>query len=195
MQAEALAGLTDENLNVLYFHFSDLMASIRSSRANHAYYEENCPDTCTLTDIEFTVAEAGKSLQQKAEQALLQNPDANAVQVDTDSVLLNGVLSAVQKSDRDLLIMAGEGDTPIMDLAREGNDNLYGIGVNTSWEGYGGIDAMNRLFNGEDPVPPEGSQGPGIQVWGPGHNIPESGPYVYPIDFVAEYEKAWGVSE
>lgn len=58
------------------------------------------------------------------------------------------------------------------------------------WEGYAGIDAINRLLNDEEPV----SSGIGQQLFDADHNTPEDGPYVPPFDYEAAYLEAWGVS-
>jgi hypothetical protein len=187
MQAEYMIARTDGHLHAVSFAYSDLAASLIVT-AGFKSVIDRCA-TCTDTEVPFTVAEAGSSLQQKAEQAFLQNPNANYVRVDSDGTLLNGVYAAVAASHRNLHIMASEGQTAVMDLARQGVD-VAGIGIPVPWFGYAGIDILNRLFHGQQPVRGEG---PGLQVWDRSHNLPPSGSYRPPIDFRAAFLKAWGV--
>lgn len=187
MQAEYMIAKTGGDLNVVSFGYSDLAASLIVTDGFKERLAE-C-DTCENTDVTFTVAEAGSSLQQKAQQALLKNPDANYVRADSDGTVLNGLSAAVQASRRDLPIMASEGSTGTMDLARQGRD-IAGIGIPVEWFGYAGIDILNRLFHGQKPAPAEG---PGLQVWDREHNLPESGAFQPPIDFRSAFRAAWGV--
>jgi ribose transport system substrate-binding protein len=187
MQAEYMMAKTDGDLNVVSFAYSDLAASLMVSEGFKEALKD-CPE-CKNTEVRFTVAEAGSSLQQKAQQALLKNPKANYVRADSDGTVLNGVYSAVEASRRDLPVMASEGSVEVMDLARDGKD-IAGIGIPVEWFGYAAIDILNRHFNGDEPAPAEG---PGLQVWDREHNLPASGAFKPPIDFRAGFLKAWGV--
>lgn len=187
MQAEYMLAKTGGDLKAVSFSYSDLAASVIITEA----FDETLAkcDSCENVEETFTVAEAGSSLQEKAQQALLKNPNANYVRVDSDGTLINGVYSAIEASHRDLGIMASEGSIETMNLAREGKA-IAGIGIPVEWFGYAAVDILNREFHGEGPAPAEG---PGLQVWDTDHNVPPSGPYVPPINFEASFEKAWGV--
>jgi ribose transport system substrate-binding protein len=148
---------------------------------------------CEVVDrVQFTAADVGPKLQQKAEQALLQHPEADAVQIPFDAATLSGIGAAIQASGRgdQLLIVGGEGYPPAVDLVRGGKQQDAGSGSAGGWEGYAAIDSLNRLFSGERPAP----SGIGLQLFDKTHNVPASGGWDPPVDYRADYAKAWGTS-
>lgn len=151
--------------------------------------------TCELVEtVDFVGPDLGPPLQQKIEQALIRHADANGFISAYDGVLTaGGGANALKSSGRlnQINIMGGEGDTPNIELIRSKGGDDACIGIPTAWEGYAAIDALIRLFAGEDPS--KTSSGIGIQVCDREHNLPPEGqPYEPPIDFVAEYKKSWG---
>ncbi len=144
-------------------------------------------ETCSLEVVKFPLAAFGTSLQRIAEQELLKNPDVNTVLTTYEAVSLE-VYPAVRSSGRDLLMFYGEGGEAGMDLLRE-NGNGYVSGWPVDWEGWAAIDALQRIFNGEEPV----NTGQGLQLVNEEHNLTESGRYQSPIDFPTMYKEAWGV--
>jgi ribose transport system substrate-binding protein len=143
---------------------------------------------CEQQNLDFSFSELVAGVQQQVEQELLRNPDVNATGVAYDGVFLAGVSAGVTAANRDITMMTGEGGEATMDLVRQGKA-AGGVGIPVDWEGFGGIDALNRIFHGEEPV----SSGIGIQVFDPEHNVPKSGAYKAPFDFKALYKEAWGV--
>jgi ribose transport system substrate-binding protein len=73
-----------------------------------------------------------------------------------------------------------------MDLVRAGQITL-GAGLPLGWEGYAAVDALNRILQGEEPVP----TGMGLQLFDADTNVPASGGYVPPFDYKAIYKQAW----
>lgn len=149
-----------------------------------------CGQSCQIVDnIQYTAAAPGPALQQKVQQSLLQHPDANAVFLPYDMYSL-GPGGAIRASGRhNILVSIGEGQASTMDTLRAGQVNGIGIGIPQGWEGYAEVDALNRLFNGQQPQP----SGIGIQSFDATHNVSAAGPWVPPIDYKAAYLKAWGV--
>lgn len=150
---------------------------------------------CEIVDtVEFGVRDLGPPLQQKAEQALLEHPEANAVQVPYDAVMSTGVVAALRASGNlaEMRIMGGEGDLANMDIIRADSGQDAVVGLPTEWEGWGAIDGLNRIMNGEPTV----ESGIGLQVADDEHNMPPSGPFVAlrdgkPIPFADLYRKAF----
>lgn len=149
---------------------------------------EQC-EGCTLEVVRFPQTAYGTRLQGIAEQELLRNPDVNTVIPSFEASALE-IYAAVRSSGKadQILTFVGEGGVAGLDLLREGA-NGYAFNFPVRWEGWGGIDALGRLFAGEEPVP----IGLGSQLIDADHNLPESGPAVSPIDFEAMYKEAWGV--
>lgn len=186
-QAQYMLAKTEGDLDAMSFWFTD----VASSRALTVGYDETLAscETCQDTEVGFTIAEAGVGLQEKAEQALVKSPDINAIRVDSDGTLTGGVLAAANTAAPDALILAVEGQEAVLDLVRDGDTRIAGTGFPTAWEGWAGIDGLIRAMAGEPPEP----SGLGAQIWDADHNLPESGPYVPPIDFRTKYRQAWGV--
>lgn len=149
------------------------------------HIEELCPGCEIVDTVDYTGDEFGAPLQAKIGQALLKNPDANVIVTPYDDAAQVGAVPAVRESGRrgDILITAGPGSGTALDLIRSG-DIAGGYAQDLSWEGWATMDALNRLFNGEEPMP----SGQGIG-WIDADNVP-SGTYESPIDFAAIYTEA-----
>lgn len=148
---------------------------------------------CTIVGrVEFTGGDIGTTLQDKAAQALLQHPDANAIFTNYDAPATGGISAAVVASGRvnQIYVVGGEGDPPNVQLVRENRGQNAGAADPVRWEGYAGIDALNRVFNGQKAA----ANGIGMLLWDKTHNLPPSGEAViYPIDYRAAYLKSWAV--
>ncbi|HKQ95046.1 MAG TPA: substrate-binding domain-containing protein [Aestuariivirgaceae bacterium] len=146
---------------------------------------------CTVHEVPFKFADIGTNIQQKTEQALLKYPNAEALQVPTEAAITGGVLTAMQSAGRTEMFLTGyEGlSAATMDEVREGEGRKSGIGVALEWEGFAGVDGLNRLFHGEKPV----SSGIGAQLFDGENNAGTSGPWQVPIEFRPVYEKSWGL--
>jgi ribose transport system substrate-binding protein len=152
--------------------------------------------TCEIVDtIEFVGTEFGPPLQQKIEQSLNKHPEADSFIGAYDAVLTGGGgAAALRASGRldEIESMGGEGSVPGIELIynQAGMDACSGIP--TAWEGYGAIMGLARIFAGQDPE--RGNSGIGSQACDADHNLPPDGKsYEAPIDFVASYNRLWGV--
>lgn len=153
---------------------------------------EEC-GACEVVDtVEFVAADYGPKLEQKISQALVKNPDVDILTVPYDSVLLASALPALRSSGRakDIVVAAAEGQSGLLDLIRDGSVVATGVAVAQGWEGWASVDALNRVFAGEEPV----SSGIGLMAFDSDHNLPASGPFKFPIDYEAAYREVWGVN-
>jgi ribose transport system substrate-binding protein len=151
-----------------------------------------CPDCQIVETVKYTARDIGTSLQSKAAQALLRHPEANAVFGNYDTPITGGIATAVLGSGRNdkLYVTGGEGDPPNVDLVRSNGGQDLGVTDPVRWEGFAGVDALNRAFNGMKP----GRNGIGMALWDAQHNLPPKGKgVVYPVDYEGAYYKAWGV--
>jgi ribose transport system substrate-binding protein len=149
--------------------------------------------TCEIVDtVEFVGGELGPPLQSKLEQALVKNPDANAIDPPYDAVTTSGLSQAVASSGRgdELAIVSGaDGVSASFDLVRSGAVDA-GVGLSPEWEGFALIDGLNRVFNGQEVI----SSGNGLQLYDAETNLPPPGePFDTGIDYKAAYEKSWGL--
>ena len=149
------------------------------------YLADTCPGCQVVTTIDYTGDEFGAPLQEKVGQALLANPEINAIIAPYDDAALNA-LAAVRENGGDIMLTAGPGSDSTIDLIRSG-ELTGGYAQELAWEGWGVMDALNRLFNGEEPV----SSGQGIG-WIDIDNLPAEGEsYASPIDYKAIYTKTF----
>lgn len=151
---------------------------------------------CEVVDtVSFTNADVGPNLQQKAQQALLQHPEANAIFAPGDGILVGGVLAALRASgDRygSMVIAGGEGSSVIGDLRSYRGDWAVST-LPLDWSGYQAIDALNRLVAGQKPV---SDSGIGYQLVDKEHNLPSGALATAmtdgtPINFATLYNAAW----
>jgi ribose transport system substrate-binding protein len=158
------------------------------SPAFEEHLERFCPSCEIVETVDYTGDDFGAPLQEKVAQALLQNPDAEYVVAPYDDPALNAV-PAVREAGREgeVKVTGGIGIDPALELAHDGQlAGLYAQEI--AWEGWGAMDNLNRLFNGEDPVP----QGQGIG-WLDETNLPPEGEsYESPIDYEAIYRASLG---
>jgi ribose transport system substrate-binding protein len=149
---------------------------------------EKCPDCKILDAVKFAGTEFGPPLQQKAQQAILKNPQANAIHANYDTPVTGGIAAAVRESGRKFLLTGGEGFPANVKLVRQGLQNS-GLGYDAGWEGWAGVDDLIRIFAGEKPRP---SNGIGVIVWDEEHNLPPSGSsFKIEDDYRAAFRKAW----
>jgi ribose transport system substrate-binding protein len=133
-------------------------------------------------------------LQQSFSSTLTANPEANAVMADGDSIVTGAeVPQALQSAGRvsSVLVIGSEGFTQNLDLIRQNRGQNAAVPFDELWVGWGLVDETLRVL-AKQPLVDEGM---GFQVVDTTHNMPAAGQnYTDPINFIAAYEKAWGVS-
>lgn len=140
-----------------------------------------------MTDTET----ADGSFIQKVTSALLANPDANALIVPTDGLLVNGLAAAINQAGlADKLVVVGNfGSEAAIDMIRAGQPGITAtIGAAQEWEAWGSVDTAIRVLAGQDPA----YIGQSMQAVDADHNMPESGPYNGDIDWRAKFLASWG---
>lgn len=150
--------------------------------------------TCEIVKtVDFTLADLGPKLQQKAQSALLQHPEANAMHVPYDSAMLLGISGALLESNRNdqIDVIAGEGFPTNLQMIRDNKGQDAANAFPAQWTGYAAIDTLNSLFAGQ----PAQDSGIGYQMIDREHNLPPAGKGYEPkADYKAAYKKAWGVA-
>jgi ribose transport system substrate-binding protein len=188
-EAEWIIAKTDGKAKLVYFHHKDLQIGVQLDQGFRAAFAK-CT-TCEMSrEVEFLITDLGPKLQEKAQQALLQTPDANAVMVPYDDLITAGVGAAVKSSGRndELNVIGGGGFPANMDVVRKNGGQDAGYAFSAPWEGWAAVDTLNRVLAGQEP---EGS-GIGLAIFDREvGNLPATGPAVAPFDFAAAYKKAW----
>jgi ribose transport system substrate-binding protein len=186
--AQALYAIakTDGKANLLGFSDDSALGGLQDQLGYAAEFEK-CAE-CSYTLVKFPLTAFDK-IQELTSQNLLKNPEANAVAGAYDAITTSGVAQAAAASGRDLIVMGGEGSEAGMDMLRSGGKITGGAGMPLAWEAYAAIDNLNRIFHDEPTV----GSGIGLQLFDKDHNVPAEGGFKPPVDYVAAYEKAWGV--
>jgi ribose transport system substrate-binding protein len=187
-EADWAIAQTNGKANVINLFQNDT-ASTKAIQSGFVKGLESCSGCKVAQTVTFGGTELGPKLQEKVQQAILKNPEANVLMVPYDGALTAGVNAAVMASGRnaELNVVAGGGLGPNMDLVRKDRGQDAGYSTSLEWEGWAALDAFNRLFNGQQPEP----SGIGMQVFDKDHNMPASGPWIPKVDFVAAYKRAW----
>lgn len=149
-----------------------------------------CGSCEVVGTVDVTAAEFGPPLQQKVQEGLLKYPEANTINLIGDSVLTTGGAAAIRQSGRlgSFKAAGGEGSPAGMQLIREEEGMDAAFGPPLEWEAYAMMQGANDLLSGDST---ELDTGIGIQAVDREHNLPPSGGFVPPIDFVAAYEAMW----
>jgi ribose transport system substrate-binding protein len=150
--------------------------------------------TCEIVkNVDLTLDDFGPKLQQKAQGALLQHPEANAIHVPYDSLMHFGIGAAIVESGRvdRLHVIAGEGYPSNIQLIRDKKGQEAANAYPNVWTGYAAIDTLNSVFHGQKAQ----DSGIGWKLIDREHNLPPPGKGYEPDqDFRAAYKKAWGVT-
>lgn len=171
---------TEEGLqSVVYEAFNEVM--------------EKCASCETLTKIPFTSSDytPGGVLSQGFKASLVKYPEANSVYVFTEAAVEGGEaaksLEAAGLSDK-VTSCCGAGSGTLLNLIREGKWTAAAA-HSAEWMGYGSMDDMNRVFNGEPTVP----EGIGPVLVTKEKNLPSGSDEEYAPSFSipAKYEELW----
>ncbi|WP_116131609.1 sugar ABC transporter substrate-binding protein [Tropicimonas sp. IMCC34043] len=146
---------------------------------------------CEVAESTFNFGQVPSPATQIWQSALLQNPDAVAVEYGIDALMELGLQTAVRQSGRtDLVVGGGEGFPNNFDLIRRGTQT-FSVALPFKWFGWAVADTMNRVLAGEDPAEMP-NQGTGFIFVDAEHNLPEPGEMLEPkLDFRAAYLSVW----
>jgi ribose transport system substrate-binding protein len=187
-QANYVIAKSGGNAKVILFNENDLETAVLIGKGFEAQLAK-CSGCQIVDKVTFTASDTGPSLQQMAQQALLQHPEATAVVAPYDDVVVAGIGAAIVDSGRTdkLISVAGAGFPANMELVRHDGGQTAGYAVSVPWEGYAAIDTVNRVLHGM----PSQSSGIGVGFFDKTHNLPASGPAVPPVNYVQAYLKTW----
>jgi ribose transport system substrate-binding protein len=187
-QANYVIAKSSGQAKVILFNENDLETAVLIGKGFEAQMAK-CSGCRIVDKVTFTASDTGPALQQKAQQALLQHPEATAVVAPYDDVVVAGIGAAIVDSGRKdkLISVAGAGFPANMDLVRHDGGQTAGYAVSVPWEGYAAIDTVNRVLHGM----PSQSSGIGVGFFDTTHNLPASGPAVPPVNYVQAYRKTW----
>lgn len=140
-----------------------------------------------VTTLNFTVADLGTKLTQMIQAELLKYPNITWIKSPYTYATIDGLVQAIANQPGKYKVMGGEGFQPELQLIQKHTITAVNI-VDSTWQGWGAIDSLNSVFTGKKTYP----SGIGWIIADATHNVPADANYVPPINFMAEYEKAWG---
>ncbi|MEV4422042.1 substrate-binding domain-containing protein [Patulibacter sp. NPDC049589] len=181
-------------------HKSDAKAQIILSHGTEATHEtvnagfretfDQCGGCKVLEEASFANPDLTPdgAYVQRLRSVLTKNPTANAAYFPFDVNFLVGGAQAAKSANPDMLVTGGSGSAASFDLVRQGL--IDGVTAHdTQWMGWGALDNVNRILNGQEPVP----QGIGFIAVDKDHNLPPKGElYKSTVDFRSVYRKSWG---
>jgi ribose transport system substrate-binding protein len=154
-----------------------------------------CPTCKVLDEINLSIQNL-PALAQQLPAALTQYPQANSLFLYSTSSLLTGAETAIKNAGRatgknQIQIVGAGGTYGEPGLIRQGW-NIGFTAFSENWEGWMALDFLNRLFHGvkASALP---TVGVGIQLVDATHNLPKGASWSPPINYEADYLKAWGV--
>jgi len=152
-----------------------------------------CSGCAILDDQNFTFADLATSVPRLAQQMAQQHPEFNTFYIDYDYAV-PAVLQGLRSIGLDSKIVLGsDGTSAAIQLIRDGGGQTATTAYALDWIGWSQIDAMNRLFAGESPIPAADALGVKLidQQVAIDQNV--DGLWSGDVDFRSEYRRMWGV--
>jgi ribose transport system substrate-binding protein len=148
--------------------------------------------TCSVVDALGITAtdQEGTGAQDKLQSALLQNPDANVVQIGVDDWFERFANAALKEVNRSGLEVSGDecSNTAIAEIKAGGPQKVC-IARDFTWESWAAMDELNRQFASPGSAPVD--EGLGFEIVDATHNLPSGTTWSPPFNFEAAYEKIW----
>ncbi len=147
----------------------------------------------TVNETQFIASDITTTLPQITASAAQANPGWNVLWSGFDSSL-TFMMQGLQQAGLEQPGSFGvgfDGNTPNLNIIREGGFEKATIGLSSMWIGYAMIDNMNRLFHEQEPLSgeEEGIKNKLLTA----ENIPPKGPWWGDEDIRPYYWKLWGV--
>jgi ribose transport system substrate-binding protein len=151
--------------------------------------EFDCPECSIVDEVPFHLTELGSPLTQKAQTAMLKYPNANILAPPYDPVSEDTAQAIVNAGKVSSVYNTGLLATPSnVELIKQGRGQEMTVAWDSKWFGWAAVDDVIRLFDGMKPV---------YSGWDQGivdkEHLPEGEVYEAPVNYVANYEKLWGI--
>ena len=170
----------DPEFTVLYYTlkgFDDTIAASHGSQviANLNITQEDLVDGQIVPKIQAEIA---------------RYPDATWIKSPFTYATTLGIVPALGTNVNHIQVMGGEGFHDELDDIRSGKITATNA-ISSNWTGWAAVDTLNSIFLHQKPV----DSGIGWTLVDATHNLPSNpnADYQPPIDYQAEYKKAWGV--
>ena len=174
-----IIAVQDSEFTVLYWTYKGFSNAIKASGGSKIV------DTVQITQSDLVSGQCVNKIQ----SAVLDHPDATWIKSPYTYATTLCIVPALKNSSNAPKVMGGEGFHDEIDLIRQGKVAATNA-ISSTWSGWAAVDTMNSVFIHKKPV----DSGIGWTIVDASHNMPAPGvDYTPPINFKAEYKKAWGV--
>jgi ribose transport system substrate-binding protein len=148
-----------------------------------------CPK-CEVVEMTTAITDfGGTALSQKVQATLTKNPDAKAFMGLFDGAVSLGVAPGLKAAGRSMPVTGAQGSPDMINRIRTSDGAFATVATSEVAAGYEAIDALNSLFQGEEPAPSSN----GWQLVDESHNVPDGDEYIAPYNYAAAYKARWGV--
>jgi ribose transport system substrate-binding protein len=189
LRADYAIKATDGNAHIIQLTHPDFVVT---QYQDEAFRNEiaKCSGCDIVGGAAITAADLGDpaTAAQKVSTVLQQYPNANVLQVPSDTLLLEAAQAIKAANRKGLVVIGGEGYAATLELVRSGVASVA-VAIPTNWLGWSGADAMNRVLAGETKIPNEGAD---FQIIDKDHGLPSAGKGWTPsLDYKAAFTQAW----
>jgi ribose transport system substrate-binding protein len=173
--------IQDPEFTVLYYTLKGFDDTVAASHGSQVIANLNI----TQNDI------VDGNIVPKIQAELQRYPDATWIKSPFTYATTIGIVPALGANPNHISVMGGEGFHDELDDIRSGKITATNA-ISSDWTGWAAVDTLNSVFNHTKPV----DSGIGWTLVDATHNLPASAgsDYQPPIDYKAEYMRAWGVS-
>jgi ribose transport system substrate-binding protein len=177
--AAKIIAVQDPEFTVLYWTYKGFADAINASGGSKIV------NTVQITQSDLVSGQCVNKIQ----SAVLAHPDATWIKSPYTYATTLCVVPALKNNSNPPKVMGGEGFHDEIDLIRQSKVTATNA-ISSTWSGWAAVDTMNSVFLHQKPV----DSGIGWTIVDASHNMPAPGvDYTPPINFKAEYKKAWGV--
>ena len=174
-----IIAVQDPEFTVLYWTYKGFADKIKASGGSKII------DTVDITQSDLVQGTCVNKIQ----SAVLDHPDATWIKSPYTYATTLCVVPALKNNSNHVSVMGGEGFHDEIDLIRQSKVTATNA-ISSTWSGWAAVDTMNSVFLHQKPA----VSGIGWTIVDTSHNMPAPGvDYTPPINFKAEYKKAWGV--
>ncbi len=141
---------TDGNVKALLLHdtgFEVLEARYEAFKDRLA----ECANCEVVEEQTFTFADLATSVPRMVQQMAQRNPDFNTIYIDYDYAVASVAQGLRAVGAEDKIVLGSQGIPAALERIRTGEQSASTAFPN-EWMGWTDIDAMNRIFAGEDPT-------------------------------------------